>query len=112
MTHRVQIKKTEHINHNVLHLVTDKPEVTNLNQVKPQKYLLIKTIGQDKKRQFTFTSLPENKELEFTIKLYPSHDGVTEQLIELQVGDYLLIGDSWGAINYQVQVPLLLVGLE
>ena len=101
MTHRVQIKKTEHINHNVLHLVTDKPEGYKFKPGQATEVSIDKENWSDKKRPFTFTSLPENKELEFTIKVYPSHDGVTEQLDELQVGDYLLIGDAWGAINYQ-----------
>jgi len=48
-----------------------------------------------------FTSLPGDEDLEFTIKVYPSHDGVTKELHQLKVGDHLLIGDAWGAIQYK-----------
>ncbi|WP_338039423.1 flavodoxin reductase [Maribacter litopenaei] len=39
--------------------------------------------------------------MEFTIKVYPGHDGVTDQLQTLEIGDSLIIGDSWGAISYK-----------
>ena len=51
-------------------------------------------------RPFTFTSLTRQPYLEFTIKRYPDHHGVTDQLHQLETGDELLIGDSWGAIEY------------
>ena len=101
MEHRIEIKKIEHINHNVLHLVTDKPKGYKFKPGQATEVSIDKENWSDKKRPFTFTCLPENKDLEFTIKVYPSHNGVTEQLDQLQVGDYLLIGDAWGAINYE-----------
>lgn len=55
----------------------------------------------DETRPFTFTSLPEDPALEFTIKSYPDHDGMTERLAEVQVGDRLLIAQPWGAITDQ-----------
>ncbi len=54
-----------------------------------------------KKRPFTFTNLPNENHLEFTIKTYPSHEGVTNQLLSLKSGDELLIGDAWGTIHYK-----------
>src|SRR5690606_11225024 len=36
-----------------------------------------------------------------TIKIYNNHDGVTQQLSQLNVGDELLIHDVWGAIQYK-----------
>lgn len=53
----------------------------------------------DEARPFSFTSLPDDEYLEFTIKSYPDHDGVTEQLATVAEGDRLLIGDSWGALT-------------
>lgn len=100
MEHRIKIKKIEHINHNVLHLVTDKPKGYIFKPGQATEVSIDKENWSGKKRPFTFTSLPEHKDLEFTIKVYPSHHGVTEQLEQLQVGDHLLIGDAWGAINY------------
>jgi ferredoxin-NADP reductase len=39
--------------------------------------------------------------LQFTIKSYTDHDGVTKRLGELNVGDELIIRDVWGAIEYK-----------
>jgi len=56
---------------------------------------------ENEKRPFTFTSLNEDPYLEFTIKGYPEHKGVTEQVHHLQVGDELIIDDPWGTISYK-----------
>ncbi|NJX15074.1 FAD-binding oxidoreductase [Tamlana crocina] len=101
MEHKVTLRKIEHVNHNVLHLVTDKPKGYQFTPGQATELSIDKPGWADKKRPFTFTNLPEDKELEFTIKIYPSHNGVTEQLEKLQVGDQLLIGDAWGAIQYK-----------
>jgi ferredoxin-NADP reductase len=52
-------------------------------------------------RAFTFTSLPEDKQIEFTIKTYPLHNGVTNQLLSLGVNDELIIQEPFGDINYK-----------
>ena len=53
------------------------------------------------KRPFTFTALPEEDYLEFTIKSYDDRDGVTHRLRSLKLGDEFEISDAWGAISYQ-----------
>jgi glycine betaine catabolism B len=55
----------------------------------------------EEKRPFTFTSLPEDTFLEFTIKRYPDHHGVTDHLHRLKTGDELILRDVWGAIEYK-----------
>lgn len=55
---------------------------------------------QKKKRPFTFTGLEGDDDLEFTIKIYPAHGGVTRELGTLAPGDALLIGKPWGTIRY------------
>jgi ferredoxin-NADP reductase len=52
-------------------------------------------------RPFTFTCLNEDPYLEFTIKSYTDHDGVTNQIRQLKAGDHLLIHEPWGAIEYK-----------
>ena len=56
---------------------------------------------EEKMRPFTFTSLNEYPYLEFTIKRYADHNGVTNQLHHLKKGDELIIRDVWGAIEYR-----------
>ena len=52
-------------------------------------------------RPFTFTCLVRQPYLEFTIKRYEDHHGITDRLHELKPGDQLIIRDSWGAIEYR-----------
>lgn len=54
----------------------------------------------EEKRPFTFTALEENPYLEFTIKRYPDHHGVTDQIHQLKVGDEVTLRDVWGTIQY------------
>ena len=56
---------------------------------------------EEEKRPFTFTALNEEKYLEFTIKRYEDHHGVTDQLHQLKTGDEIIIEDAWGAIEYK-----------
>jgi ferredoxin-NADP reductase len=51
-------------------------------------------------RPFTFTALNDDPYLEFTIKRYPDHHGVTDKLHQLSTGDQLIIREPWGAIAY------------
>lgn len=55
----------------------------------------------DKKRPFTFTSLPDDSELEFIIKQYAEDEGVTQRLHELTPGAELTLHDVFGTITYQ-----------
>jgi cytochrome-b5 reductase len=50
---------------------------------------------------FTPTSLPEDRILEFTIKGYPEHHGLTERLHQLRAGEQLLLGPVFGTIHYR-----------
>ena len=56
---------------------------------------------EEETRPFTFTSLVSAPYLEFTIKRYEDHHGVTDRLHRLIPGDELIIRDSWGAIEYK-----------
>jgi predicted ferric reductase len=55
----------------------------------------------NEKRPFTFTSLNSDDHLEFTIKSYTDHDGVTNQVAGLVAGDELILDEPWGAIAYK-----------
>ena len=43
----------------------------------------------------------EDPYLEFTIKTYNDHNGVTNELPKLKAGDELIIREVWGAIAYK-----------
>jgi ferredoxin-NADP reductase len=55
----------------------------------------------NEKHPFTFTGLNSDKHLQFTIKIYNDHHGLTEALGLVKVGDALVIRDVWGAIEYK-----------
>lgn len=56
---------------------------------------------EDDTRPFTFTGLTDWDFLEFSIKIYPEHQGVTNEIGKLKTGDKLIIHDVWGAIQYR-----------
>jgi len=97
----VKILMKEYITHNVIRFVLEKPKGYEFTPGQATDVSINLPGWENKKRPFTFTSLNEDRVLEFIIKIYPEHDGVTKKLSELNPGDELIIGDPWGAINYQ-----------
>lgn len=97
----VKITSIEFVTHDVLKVVTEKPKDLEFN-VGQAVDISINQSGWEKElRAFTFTSLPEDDYLEFTIKTYPSHNGVTQQLLSLKSGDELIVHDVFGDISYK-----------
>lgn len=101
MTHKLTLQSITPVTHDVNRLVFDKPAGFTYTPGQAVDFALDRDGWRDEERPFTFTSLPDEEYLEFTIKSYPSHDGVTEQIAQLQPGDTVLIGDPWGAIQDQ-----------
>ncbi|MEO6549525.1 MAG: FAD-binding oxidoreductase [Ferruginibacter sp.] len=56
---------------------------------------------EEETRPFTFTSLNQQPYLEFTIKRYEDHHGITDKIHQLQIGDEMIIREAWGAIEYK-----------
>ncbi len=100
-THILKVKSVAHATHNVLRIVIQKPPQYSFQSGQATDVSINKPGWQDELRPFTFTCLPEDDHLEFTIKTYPLHKGVTNELLKLNKGDELIIRDSWGAINYK-----------
>ncbi|YCM46184.1 hypothetical protein V2O64_09150 [Verrucomicrobiaceae bacterium 227] len=101
MNHRIKIKSTGMLNHNVKRFVTTKPEGFSFEPGQATNLHLLREGYRSKDRPFTFTSTPADDHLEFTIKLYYEKDGVTDEMSSLEAGEEFEIGDSWGAINYE-----------
>ncbi len=99
--HHIKVKSVEKATHNVLRIKTEKPQGFQFEPGQATDVTINKSGWQDKKNPFTFTCLPDDDYLEFTIKVYPSHHGVTNELLNLKPNDELLISDSWGSINYK-----------
>jgi ferredoxin-NADP reductase len=101
MEHTVKIRSIKHVTHDVLQVVTDKPAAHTFIPGQATDVSINKDEWRNEKRPFTFTSLPDADFIEFTIKTYPSHKGVTNQLLQLSSGDELILGDVFGDIAYK-----------
>lgn len=100
MSSKVKIKAAEYVAHNVRRFDVEKPSGWAFEPGQATEVSIDKEGWRDQKRPFTFTSLPEWDDLQFTIKIYPDHSGVTEQLGKLDVGDTLILEEPWGTIQY------------
>jgi ferredoxin-NADP reductase len=102
MKHSSTILMTEFVTHDVKRFILTKPRNFDF---KPGQGVKVVINEPDWKKQegrpFTPTSLRDDKVLEFTIKKYPSGDGVTDKLHSLEVGTKLLISEAFGTINYK-----------
>lgn len=99
MPHNLVLKGIRPITHDVNELSFERPDGFDFKPGQATDLALDKDGWRDEKRPFTFTSLPDADHLQFTIKSYPSHDGVTEQIGKLEAGDAVIIEDAWGAIE-------------
>ena len=97
----VKIKSIEKITHNVLRIETEKPEGYNFTPGQATEIAINKIGWATETRPFTFTCLPKDNYLEFTIKTYPSHKGVTNELLSLKQKDELLLHEVFGTLSYQ-----------
>ncbi|MBK5285817.1 MAG: flavodoxin reductase [Bacteroidia bacterium] len=100
-SHHVKVKSVHKITHDVLCIVTEKPENFNFIPGQAVDVFIDKAGWQNEKHPFTFTSLPEDDYLEFTIKTYPSHENITNELLKLKKGDELILQEVFGAIRYK-----------
>jgi ferredoxin-NADP reductase len=97
----VKILAIHTVTHNVKSFRIEKPEGYRFEPGQATELSISQPDWKDEKRPFTFTSLNDWPYLEFTIKGYKDHDGVTKKLHELNVGDELILRDVWGAITYK-----------
>lgn len=97
----VKLLAKKPVTHNVNSYTIEKPAGFTYTPGQATDFSILKDNWATEKRPFTFTSLPSADTLEFTIKSYTDHDGVTNALTKVQPGDSFEISDSWGAIEYK-----------
>jgi len=100
-SYNVKILEVEKITHDVLGIKTEKPAGYAFVPGQATEVAINDQEWINEKRPFTFTNLPGDDHLEFTIKTYPAHNGVTNRLLNLRPKDELIIHDVWGAIHYK-----------
>ena len=99
----VRILDIQRLTHNVRRYRVERPSDYQFIPGQATEVAINKEGLTSERRPFTFTSLPDADYLEFTIKSYLDHPGVTNELNNLKPGDSLLLHDVWGAIQYKGQ---------
>ena len=100
-TFTIRVLDVKGVTHNVRCFTVQKPQDYHYTPGQATDLSILKPGWETEKRPFTFTSLPGSATLEFTIKCYTDHQGVTNQLSLAQTGDSFEISESWGAIEYK-----------
>jgi len=101
MEYIVKISEIENVTHDVKRFRCEKPQDYNFIPGQATEVSINKVGWQEERRPFTFTSLNDSPFLEFVIKIYSDHSGVTNELNSLKPGDELIVRDVWGAIEYK-----------
>lgn len=99
--HIVKILSIDQVTHDVKRFRIEKPDGYSFIPGQATEVSVNTPELKNEKRPFTFTCLNSESYLEFTIKIYPSHNGITNELGKLNPGDELIIRDVWGAISYK-----------
>lgn len=99
MSRRLTLKQIEPVTHDTHHLVFDRPEGFVYSPGQGVELHLLKDGWREKGRPFTPVTLPEEPTLEFIIKSYPEHHGVTEQIGKMKPGDAVEMKGPFGALS-------------
>ncbi len=97
----VRIVAAEPVTHNVRRYRLEKPAGYSFEAGQATELSIDAEGWRERRSPFTFTALAEDDFLEFTIKSYFDHEGVTSRLWSLNAGDRLLLRDPWGTITYR-----------
>jgi Flavodoxin reductases (ferredoxin-NADPH reductases) family 1 len=97
----VRIVDVEPVTHTVRRYRLERPKGYGFSPGQATEVSIDREGWRDERRPFTFTCLPGSDALEFTIKSYFDHHGVTNELWSLGAGDGLVLRDVWGTIQYR-----------
>lgn len=98
--HIISIKSITHLTHDVIQIRTSKPNGYDFKPGQATEVSINNSKWINEVRPFTFTSLPTDDYLEFSIKTYTAHKGVTNELLTLKELDELVIHEVYGSITY------------
>lgn len=97
----VTLLMTQFVTHDVKRFIVSKPPGFSVVPGQGVELAIDAPTLRAQRRPFTPTGLGADEVLEFTIKGYASHAGVTQALHELQPGAQLLMSDPFGTISYK-----------
>ncbi|PRY92461.1 FAD-binding oxidoreductase [Donghicola tyrosinivorans] len=99
MSTTLTLQTIEKVTHDTHHLVFARPEGFDITPGQAVDLTLQREGWQDEARPFTPVNTEGEDTVEFVIKSYPSHHGVTEQIADLKEGEKVDISEPWGAIH-------------
>ncbi|MDZ7593274.1 MAG: FAD-binding oxidoreductase [Thiobacillus sp.] len=101
MDHTVTLLMSQFVTHDVKRFIVSKPEGLSVDPGQGVELAIDLPGLREQGRPFTPTGLAADRVLEFTIKAYPAHAGVTQALHQLEPGAELLMSEPFGTIRYQ-----------
>ncbi|MEO6904310.1 MAG: FAD-binding oxidoreductase [Bacteroidia bacterium] len=97
----VRVLETNFVTHNVKRFVLERPAGLTFVSGQATELSINKPALENEVRPFTFTSVNSLSSIEFMIKIYTGHNGVTEKLAKINVGDELIVHDVFGTIMFE-----------
>jgi ferredoxin-NADP reductase len=99
MSNRIALQNVLQITPDTRHYVFSRPPGYTFRPGQATELALDIDGWRDEARPFTFVGDPNANILSFVIKSSPERDGVTARIAEIDVGQHVMIGDAWGAIE-------------
>ena len=99
--HTVKVLKASFVTHNVKRFVVERPVGYQFISGQAADVAINKPGLENELRPFTFTSVNGDDHLELIIKIYTGHNGMTDKLSEVKVGDELTVHEVFGTICYK-----------
>lgn len=99
MSYQIVLQDRVPLTHDTNKYIFNKPEGLNFEPGQATELTLEIDGYRDEGRPFTFTSQPDDQRLEFVIKSYPGHDGVTDRMADLTAGAVATLDGPFGAIK-------------
>ncbi len=95
MEHKAKIKHKRWLTHDVIQFTIERPEDFSYSAGQAIEATLNDPKFKDDWAPFTLTSLNRDEDLQFTIKIYSDHNGMTLALSKLNEGESFVITDPW-----------------
>lgn len=97
----VKVLKTTYLTHNVKSFVVERPAVYNFIPGQATEISINTAQLKNELRAFTIVSDVEDEYLEFIIKCYTGHNGITERMLDTKPGDEWILHEVFGTLPFR-----------
>ncbi|BCO30657.1 hypothetical protein TspCOW1_07600 [Thiohalobacter sp. COW1] len=101
MDYSTTLLMTGFVTHDVKRYIVEWPEGLEYAPGQGVELAVDEPDWREEGRPFTPTAIKDDRVLEFTIKSYPDHQGMTQHLRDIKPGSRLLLSGSFGTIRYK-----------